>query len=128
MIYVVPDSPVEDPVWDEALLGVEVLVVVGPDDAVVVDHDAVLLQEEVDVGVEALLAALAWEKKYTHSLVVKIIFSQKATLILVLSVFLINSLQQSKQFRVALARDGTGFTVHMTLTDHNSSCSVQTAT
>ena len=60
----VPDGPVEHAVGDEALLGVEVLVVVGPHHAVVVDHDAVLLQEEVDVRVEPLLAALAYEKSH----------------------------------------------------------------
>ena len=53
-----PDSPVEHAVGDEALLRVEVLVVVGAHHAVRVHHDAVLLQKEVDVRVEALLTAL----------------------------------------------------------------------
>ena len=37
---------------DEALLWVEVFVVVGPHHRVVVDHDAVLLQQEVNIGPE----------------------------------------------------------------------------
>ena len=37
----------------------EVLVVIGADHAVRVHHDAVLLQEEVDVRVEAFFASLA---------------------------------------------------------------------
>ena len=47
-----PDSPVEHAVGDEALLRVEVLVVVGANHAVRVHHDAVFLQEKVDIGVE----------------------------------------------------------------------------
>ena len=37
---------------DEALLGVEVFVVVGPHHRVVIDHDAVLLQQEVNIRPE----------------------------------------------------------------------------
>ena len=51
------ERPVEHPVGDEALLGVKILVVVRPHHGVRVDHDAVLLEEKIDVRVEALLAA-----------------------------------------------------------------------
>ena len=56
-----PYCSVEYPVWDEAFLGVEILVEICPHDAVIVDHDAVLLQEKVDVGIKAFFATFTYE-------------------------------------------------------------------
>ena len=54
-----PDPPVQHAIRYEALLRMKVLVVVGAHHAVRVHHDAVFLQEEIDVRVEAFFAALA---------------------------------------------------------------------
>ena len=49
---------VEDSIADEALLGMQILVEVLPNDRVVVDADAYLLEESIDVRVQSRLTSL----------------------------------------------------------------------
>lgn len=64
---------VEDPLLDEDFLGVEVFVEAGADDAVAVDGDAVLLKEDVQIGVEAMLASLGGHDEDIASLFEKLL-------------------------------------------------------
>lgn len=61
------NGSIENPVRDQTFFGMKVLVIIGSNYRIRVDHDPVFFQEEIDICVETFLSALK-EQDYKYTL------------------------------------------------------------